>query len=379
MGHHLTYTVDMFANVSITFGVGIACNKGGTPGFPFANGQKLEEALKMVQEGVTCCHTDDCGSLKWPGLNYVLLNTSALMPFILPTDTSKSLHGFHHPQLAHLLCLHKYISEFDQNSNQYIDHVLNGDLIFKVWPLLSFLYDQTKPYNPDNIQDGLFHGHVLFYKHIFCGHSTAVGTSMITTKPSKNKIHSIKEVSEFTIAYAVVMAYFTLSSEDMFRKAEETNPWVKESLAWQIYGNNSSKDLNGNLDSEEEWQAIIAQCTAHHWLNQVNSASIDPVLRRASATTSTSSVHNRIWAMTTVSSGIALSSVHNRTQTATTINTNSTFSSAHNRMQTMTTINTNSAFSSVHNKTHLAPLPLSSPEPKACPPAHTTTSHGGPK
>ncbi|KAI6030608.1 hypothetical protein F5J12DRAFT_713383, partial [Pisolithus orientalis] len=119
--------------------------------------------------------------------------------------------------------------------------------------LPSFLYNQMKPYNPDDIQDSLFHGHVLvcFYKHIFCGCSIAVGTSMIATKPSKNKIHSIKEVSEFTITYAVVMAYFTLSSEEMFRKAvgrlvygdfycmiillfkeKETNLWVKETLAW---------------------------------------------------------------------------------------------------------------------------------------------------
>ncbi|KIN94471.1 hypothetical protein M404DRAFT_35038 [Pisolithus tinctorius Marx 270] len=300
----------MFTNISIVFGVGIACDKGGTPGFPLpeddkerllrtyrtileavpdlskaidnVNGQKLEEALEMVQEGVTCCRTDDCGSLKWPGLNYVLLNTSALMPSIPPTDTSKSLRGFHHPQLACLLCLHKYISEFDQSPNQYIDHILNGDLIFKVWPLLSFLYDQTKPYNLDDIQDGLFHGHVFI-------NTSSVGASMIATKPSKNKIHSIKEVSEFTIAYAAVMAYFTLSSEEMFRKAagglvyrdfyctiislfeeKETDPWVKETLAWwnqQIYGNNSSEDLNGDLGSEEEWQAVIAQCTARRRLN----------------------------------------------------------------------------------------------------------------
>ncbi|KIO04947.1 hypothetical protein M404DRAFT_26010 [Pisolithus tinctorius Marx 270] len=429
MGHRLAYTIDMFANVSITFRVGIACDKGGTPGFPLpeddkerllrtyravleavpdlskaidnANGQKLEEALEMVQEGVTCCRTDDCGSLKWPGLNYVLLNTSALVPSIPPTDTSKSLRGFHHPQLACLLCLHKYISEFDQSPNQYVDCILNGDLIFKVWPLPSFLYDQTKPYNLDDIQDGLFHGHVLFYKHIFCGCSTAVGASTIATKPSKNKIHSIKEVSEFTIAYTVVMAYFTLSSEEMFRKAagglvygdfyctiislfeeKETDLWVKETLAWwnqQIYGNNSSEDSNGDLGSEEEWQAVIAQRAAHRQLNRVNSVSIDPVLRGASATASTSSVHNGMQAATTVSSGIAFSSVHNRMQTTTTINTDSAFSSAHNGMETATTVNTDSTLSSVHNEMHLAPLPLSSPEPEARPPPHSTASRGGPK
>ncbi|KAI6148482.1 hypothetical protein BKA82DRAFT_4354307 [Pisolithus tinctorius] len=138
------------------------------------------------------------------------------------------------------------------------------------------------------------------------------------------------------------MAYFTLSSEEMFRKAvggliygdfycmiillfeeKETDLWVKETLAWwnqQIYGNNSSKDLNSNL---------------------VNSVSIDPVLRGASATASTSSVHNGMQATTTVSSGIALSSVHNGTQTVTTINTESAFPSAHNGMQTATTININ--------------------------------------
>ncbi|KAI6154801.1 hypothetical protein BKA82DRAFT_23215 [Pisolithus tinctorius] len=420
----------MFANISIAFGVGIACDKGGTPGFPLpdddkehllrtyravleavpdlskaiddANGQTLEEALEIVQEGVTCCCTDDCGSLKWPGLNYVLLNTSALMPSIPPTDTSKSLRSFHHPQLARLLCPHKYISEFDQNPNQYIDRVLNGDLIFKVWLLPSFLYDQTKPYNPDDIQDSLLRGHVLFYKHIFCGRSTAVGASTITTKPSKNKIHSIKEVSEFMIAYAAVMAYFTLSSEEMFRKAagglvygdfyctiislfeeKETDPWVKETLAWwnqQIYGNNSSEDSNSDLGSEEEWQAVIAQRAARRRLNRVNSVSIDPVLRGASATASTSSVHNGIQVATTVSSGIALSSAHNGMQTATTVNTNSAFSvSAHNGMQTVTTVNTDSALSSVHNEMHLAPSPLSSPEPEARPPPHSTASHGGPK
>ncbi|KIN93453.1 hypothetical protein M404DRAFT_36097 [Pisolithus tinctorius Marx 270] len=157
VGRRLAYTVDMFANVSIAFGVVPDLSKA----IDDANGQKLEEALEMVQEGVTCCRTDDCGSLKWPGLNYVLLNTSALVPSIPPTDTSKSLCGFHHPQLARLLCLHKYISEFDQSPNQYVDRILNGDLIFKVWPLPSFLYDQTKPYNLDDIQDGLFCGHVL--------------------------------------------------------------------------------------------------------------------------------------------------------------------------------------------------------------------------
>jgi hypothetical protein len=64
--------------------------------------------------------SDDCGSLKEPGLVYAALEfgQQSLLPHITFKALKDTSRGFHHPQLGRLLCPVKFLTNFDSNNTE---------------------------------------------------------------------------------------------------------------------------------------------------------------------------------------------------------------------------------------------------------------------
>ncbi|KIJ59587.1 hypothetical protein HYDPIDRAFT_118341 [Hydnomerulius pinastri MD-312] len=198
--------------------------------------------------------TDDTGSLKLAGLDYVLkdpLKDKIEPPVSRSRHSTKADRGWNNQTIARLCCPARSVTEFDADPQVYMDLVRSGSgkkPSARKFP--SLLYDMNL-FDPDDKRSGFLRGHTLVqtWRHIFTGPASAFNKTRRATKPPKGRIHGLQEPNIRNIMYAAVQIYFTLSNEeswttvigtvdlaDMYytvvdmveRKSEEQ--WVKDLL-----------------------------------------------------------------------------------------------------------------------------------------------------
>ncbi|KAJ3485689.1 hypothetical protein NLI96_g4781 [Meripilus lineatus] len=170
-------------------------------------------------------------------------------------NASKSIRGFFHRDSGRLNCPMGDVSEFDEDWERYRDLVEKEKKIIDEdnWPCN--VYEEGL-YDPDNLEAGLMRGDFVMnvIRHIYTGGRTA---GLSTDGPSKGKggkgkIHSQEEVTPEMIAYGVVHARFSLSSQNSwpmngkdgsfdyvqyYRNVLElfddpSDPWCTDLLSW---------------------------------------------------------------------------------------------------------------------------------------------------
>ncbi|KAJ3480293.1 hypothetical protein NLI96_g8459 [Meripilus lineatus] len=145
-------------------------------------------------------------------------------------DGSKALRGFNHPYSGRLNCPMRDIKEFDRSWESYRDMFDEGlkTVDHDDWPCHAYKEDM---YDPNNIEAGLMKGEFLFSvgRHIYTGKRTA---NLKTDGPSKGKggrakINHQADVTPEMIAYAAMLARFSLSSQSSWKTIEGSFDYSK--------------------------------------------------------------------------------------------------------------------------------------------------------
>ncbi|KAA1471035.1 hypothetical protein DENSPDRAFT_836974 [Dentipellis sp. KUC8613] len=202
------------------------------PGFPIhmtrllahEDTDALSVFLKRITQAANSARTDDAGSLRYVGLNYVPreLHKDALIPPI-PKQATKADRGFNHPMLARLLCPRKLLEQFDEDPNKFIASVQNGSIIVAAWDWPAFLYEH-ETYDRSALDKGLCRGYFLLRvgRHLITSPSSATKSTpgSCSAKPSKAKIHGITKVTPYLIAYFALHARFLISTMETWGRED---------------------------------------------------------------------------------------------------------------------------------------------------------------
>ncbi|KAF9231807.1 hypothetical protein BU15DRAFT_68018 [Melanogaster broomeanus] len=183
------------------------------------NPDALDEFIDAMGVAANGARTDDTGSLKLIGLDYVLkdpLKDKIEPPIPRSRHSTKADRGWNNQTIARLFCPARSVAEFDEDPQAYMDLVRSGSgkkPSARKFP--SLLYDMDL-FNPDDKRSGFLRGHTLVqtWRHIFTGPASAFNKTRRATKPPKGRIHGLQEPNIRNIMYAAVQIYFTLSNEE---------------------------------------------------------------------------------------------------------------------------------------------------------------------
>ncbi|KAF9220534.1 hypothetical protein BS17DRAFT_769318 [Gyrodon lividus] len=173
----------------------------------------LNDLIDMMGTAANGGRTDDTGSLKFDGLNYMLKDPTKdkIEPPIPRTrHSTKADRGWNNQTIARLLCPARNVWEFDLDPLAYMDLVRSGDRKKKptATKFPSLLYDMTV-FDPEkNVMD------FFTWRHIFTGPVFAFNKTRCAAKPSKGRIHGFQEPNIRNIMYVAVQIYYTMSTEE---------------------------------------------------------------------------------------------------------------------------------------------------------------------
>ncbi|KAL4066164.1 hypothetical protein J3A83DRAFT_4375454 [Scleroderma citrinum] len=236
----------------------------------------LQQICSWIMTGMSNQCSTDLRLVKHAGLDYMLHDGEVFKPSI-PKTKDKSMHGFNHPQVTHLLCPQKKLGALEEDPDMIITALQEG--LFNTsasnWPACFY---EEEVYDPKNKLKGLFHSHAAhwFYTHLFIGPTAAAMDTCVSnaSKPSKNHAWGLIEVTPYIIAYMHVVLYFTLStvlhwcsvigqmdlSELLWRIIElldDKDNWTHETIAyWNMLFSKGAIES----ESEDDMAQIHAQC-----------------------------------------------------------------------------------------------------------------------
>ncbi|KAG2131928.1 hypothetical protein BD769DRAFT_1354949 [Suillus cothurnatus] len=168
--------------------------------------------------------SEDAAHLKRSITRYATFDGKGLEPSVFPK--SKELHvkmGLNHPQLAHMLCPIKFLSEYQEDPSVTKAKLKAGTINMDVraWPALLYKARTTgvagEAFDLTNVQDGLFKGFLVEHvmKHVLTGPSSALTGDNIHISNSCNAvIHGMMTVEAENIAYAAIQARSAITSCD---------------------------------------------------------------------------------------------------------------------------------------------------------------------
>ncbi|KAH8070761.1 hypothetical protein BXZ70DRAFT_1013330 [Cristinia sonorae] len=178
----------------------------------------MAHLTNMMSSAYIGARSDDTASIRNAGIAWI--TPERLTPINPPIDTgsntSKALRGFKHPLTAKLLCPHRFSADYDADPDN-TRRLLDEQRIKATHKLLpAFLYD--RPYNPNDIRDGLLKGYLVLrvYRSIFTGPATAMeqGPAHKLGPPCNAKKNHFYAATPHTVAYAAFQARYMLTSFD---------------------------------------------------------------------------------------------------------------------------------------------------------------------
>ncbi|KAI0070474.1 hypothetical protein K474DRAFT_1776783 [Panus rudis PR-1116 ss-1] len=182
--------------------------------------------ISKMHEARQGTRSDDTSGLKKVIHDYVHADTNRALNPKLTSKKEKSLRGWNHLELAHMLLPLQY-----EASPTLLEEIKNGTVIITADDWMRFLYPDGRQYEEHNELPGLFRGHLLLrvMKHIYTGPSTwNKGPGHQTCKLSNAQRMDMGErVTARAIAYAAVQARVAIcsasewSTEDMDFSHEE--------------------------------------------------------------------------------------------------------------------------------------------------------------
>ncbi|KAF8545871.1 hypothetical protein OG21DRAFT_1528203, partial [Imleria badia] len=129
----------------------------------------LHNICAWVTKGMSDQRSTDLGSVKHAGLAYLFANGKSLAPSIAKSE-DKSMRGFNHPEIAHMLCPQRKLDMFDEDPDVIIGALQEGTIktMAASWPTCFY---EEGVYDLENRAKGLFRGHSAFqfYMHLFIG------------------------------------------------------------------------------------------------------------------------------------------------------------------------------------------------------------------
>ncbi|PSR71548.1 hypothetical protein PHLCEN_2v12557 [Hermanssonia centrifuga] len=221
----------------------------------------LCDIIRYIQKHAADGRSDDLGTLKPKVLGYLPAKAPSAPPFESLT-LSKGERGWAHHQTARLLCPHSLLDEFDIDPNSFISDVENAKIAITADNYPVFLYSDEAQYNPNDIEKNLLRGSYLLavFRCLFTGPRTATRKTSGPSgggRPSKAKIYKMTKVTPESIAYAAVLARFSICGQDSWEPQDgmfslpdfyqaimdlfddPTDPWYIDALAWwnkQVFG-----------------------------------------------------------------------------------------------------------------------------------------------
>ncbi|THG93760.1 hypothetical protein EW026_g7565 [Hermanssonia centrifuga] len=210
----------------------------------------LCDLIRYIQKHAADGRSDDLGTLKPKVLGYLPAKAPSAPPLESLT-LSKGERGWAHHQTARLLCPRSLVDEFDTDP----DSVESAEIAITADDYPSFLYSNEAQYNPNNIENNLLRGSYLLavFRCLFTGPRTAtrkVSGPSGGGRPSKAKIYKMTKVTPESIAYAAVLARFSICGQDSWEPQDgmfslpnfyqaildlfddPTDPWYIDTLAW---------------------------------------------------------------------------------------------------------------------------------------------------
>ncbi|KAF9237847.1 hypothetical protein BU15DRAFT_75649 [Melanogaster broomeanus] len=197
----------------------------------------LDEFIDAMGVAANGARTDDTGSLKLIGLDYVLkdpLKDKIEPPIPRSRHSTKADRGWNNQTVARLFCP----ARCDVRGPRQIGSGKKPSA--RKFP--SLLYDMDL-FDPNNKRTGFLRGHTLVqtWRHIFTGPASAFNKTRRATKPPKGRIHGlqepnirniINEESWTTVTGTVDLTDMYYTVVDMIeRKSDER--WVKDLMQFR--------------------------------------------------------------------------------------------------------------------------------------------------
>ncbi|GLB33255.1 hypothetical protein LshimejAT787_0101390 [Lyophyllum shimeji] len=218
-------------------------------------GEDLEALGKFMNKAAASARSDDTGSLRDAGLDYVELDRK-LEPCIPPRSQKSLYRGFNNITLARLLCPIQAVAEFDKNPAETIAKLQDGRIQATADDIPAFLYPDNE-FDPDDMDKGLLRGPLVVrtWRHLFTSPSSAVippGKQRTTvTKGCQATMNGLHAPTPRTIAYAALQTYWFLCSLDDWRL--DDGVFNKESFFRNIVGIFSVGDEEFAPYENKEW------------------------------------------------------------------------------------------------------------------------------
>ncbi|KAF8952928.1 hypothetical protein BDZ97DRAFT_1811726 [Flammula alnicola] len=184
-----------------------------------ADQRKLRRRVaRKIGEGVHNVRAEDASSLKNMILDYLLMDTTAQLDPQIKRKGKKADRGFQHRVTAALLCPLKY-----EATQQTYSDILAGKKCLTAYDLPRFLYPDGHAYNPDDMDTGVLHGHLLLRvaKHIFQGPTAALERPGYHRGRRGNAaLMGMTAMTPRAIAYIAIQARFAISAVDTWAPVE---------------------------------------------------------------------------------------------------------------------------------------------------------------
>ncbi|KAF7424883.1 hypothetical protein PC9H_010194 [Pleurotus ostreatus] len=195
--------------------------------------------------------------------SFILFDTKQTLDPPISSTGNKNDRGWRHPITATLLC------PIDKPAtNETFKAYEDGALIVSPKDLPRFLYPHDQAYNPEDLFEGVFRGHLLIRaaKCILIGRSCAVSRPGFSTRRRGNAaLAGITTVNPRIIAYIVVQVRFALTSEPEWGRKDSSNKSSNKRSAAFDYHAFYRSVLSALEDDEEGMAEIIGYWNYELW------------------------------------------------------------------------------------------------------------------
>lgn len=221
------------------------------------------ELCRHIGRGIEAVRSDDCAALKDRLPSFILFDTKQTLDPPISSTGNKNDRGWRHPITATLLC------PIDKPAtNETFKAYEDGALIVSPKDLPRFLYPHDQVYNPEDLFEGVFRGHLLIRaaKCILIGRSCAVSRPGFSTRRRGNAaLAGITTVNSRIIAYIAVQVRFALTSEPEWGRKDSGNKSSNKRSAAFDYHAFYRSVLSALEDDEEDMAEIIGYWNYELW------------------------------------------------------------------------------------------------------------------
>ncbi|KAF8992500.1 hypothetical protein BDQ17DRAFT_1432347 [Cyathus striatus] len=175
---------------------------------------------KLLNDHCNCAQGEDIHMVKQAIQHWIPSDpvTHPVTPALM--GSRKESHGWYHLQTARALVPLKHVEVFDQNPQDFCNRVLNGTHRVGAHEYPTFLYPDGMVYDAEEVENGLFHGHIFIRTlcGIYTSESSALDGYHTTSKNLQAEIHGMTSVFPQAIGYAATQAHFALSSHSSWNE-----------------------------------------------------------------------------------------------------------------------------------------------------------------